>query len=120
MPILIVLSKIKWAVVIGVSKFLNVQFQNCAIRLRMRRIFKYFLVTKSRFAKDHILLLTDEQATESGIWMHFGDGWLPRRVMKDDLVVVFISSHGSPADVAGEKNFIIAYDSIPIIYTPQE
>lgn len=104
--------KDKWAVIIGVSKFSNPDIPVLKYPAKDAKDFAQFLTSKGNFAKDHVLLLTDEKATKVQILDAFGDGWLPRRVMEDDLVVIFISSHGSPADSAGE-NFIIAYDSDP-------
>ena len=104
--------KDKWAVVIGVSKFANSNIPQLKYPSKDAKDFHQFLVGEGKFAKDHVLLLTDENATKVKILDAFGDGWLPRRVFPDDLVVIFISSHGSSADSAGE-NFIIAHDSDP-------
>ncbi len=104
--------KDKWAVIIGISKFQDPLIPTLQYPAKDAQDLYNFLVGKGHFARDHVLLLTDKQATRVAIVDAFGDGWLPRRVMKDDLVLIFISTHGSPADVAGE-NFIIAYDSDP-------
>lgn len=102
----------KWAVLIGVSKFANGKIPVLKYPSKDAKDLYDYLVSKGNFARDHVLLLRDEKASKVNILDAFGDGWLPRRVLQDDLVLVFISSHGSPADVAGE-NFIIAYDSDP-------
>lgn len=102
----------KWAVVIGVSRFASPGIPVLRYPSKDAQDFYNFLVTKGNFARDHVLLLRDERATKVNILDAFGDGFLPRRVLENDLVVVFISSHGSPKDVAGE-NFIIAYDTDP-------
>ncbi len=104
--------KDKWAVVIGVSKFSNPNIPQLRYPAKDAQDFANFLVAKENFARDHVLQLTDDKATKVRILEAFGDGWLPQRVMKDDLVCVYISTHGSPADRAGE-NFICAYDSDP-------
>lgn len=104
--------KDKWAVVIGIGKFASPNIPTLKFPAKDAQDFYDFLTTKGNFSKDHVLLLKDEKATKVSILDAFGDGWLPRRVLEDDLVVVFISSHGSPADVAGE-NFIIAHDTDP-------
>lgn len=104
--------KDKWAVIIGVSQFADKRIPTLKYPAKDAQDFANYLVSKANFARDHVLLLKDSQATKVRILDAFGDGWLPRRAMQDDLVVIFISSHGSPQDVAGE-NFIIAYDSDP-------
>jgi hypothetical protein len=102
----------KWAVVIGVSKFADPSIPGLKFPAKDAQDFRDFLIAKGNFARDHVLLLTDQKATRVGVIDACGDGWLPRRVLEDDLVVVYISSHGSPADSAGE-NFVMAYDSDP-------
>ncbi len=104
--------KDKWAVIIGIGRFADQTIPALKFPAKDAQDLRDFLVKKGNFAPDHILLLKDEQASREKILDAFGDGWLPRRVMEDDLVVIFISSHGSSADRAGE-NFIIAYDSNP-------
>lgn len=102
----------KWAVLIGISKFANQKISPLRYPAKDAQDFCNFVIAQENFARDHVLLLTDERATKVKILEAFGDGWLPQRVMADDLVLVYISTHGSPADRAGE-NFIIAYDSDP-------
>lgn len=104
----------KWAIVIGVDKFLNPSIPKLQYPSKDARDFAKFLVEKGNFAADHVCLLTNEQATLRNIKDTFGDSWLPQRARKDDLVLVFASTHGSPKelDVAGE-NFLVVYDTDP-------
>ena len=103
----------KWALIVGVSKFKN---ENLNLRWAAKDAedFYQYLITKGQFAPDHVKLLTDEQATEKEIVSELGGKWLPHVAAPDDLVVIFISSHGSPAymDTAG-VNYILAHDSDP-------
>ncbi len=103
----------KWALIVGISKFampsLNLRFA-----AKDAADFKEFLITKCHFAPDHIKLMTNEQCTKERIMDVLGDSWLPRVALPDDLVVVFISSHGSPADMdVRGSNFIVTYDTNP-------
>lgn len=104
----------KWAIVIGVDKFLNPTIPTLQYPSKDARDFAKFLVEKGNFAQDHVCLLTNEQATLRNVKETFGDSWLPQRARKDDLVLVFASTHGSPKelDVAGE-NFLVVYDTEP-------
>ncbi|MBK9142767.1 MAG: caspase family protein [Candidatus Melainabacteria bacterium] len=104
----------KWAVIIGIDKFQDSRIPALHYSTKDARDFANFLVEKGNFAKDHVLLLLDEDATQRNIEMVLGDDWLPRRVLADDIVLIFASTHGSPKelDVAGE-NFLIAYDTDP-------
>src|SRR5262249_30650914 len=62
---------------------------------------------------DHVLLLLNNDATRENIIAAISDEWLPRRVMQNDLVVLYASSHGSPKelDSIGKENFFITHDA---------
>lgn len=102
----------KWAVVIGIDKFKDKRIPSLQYSAKDARDFADFLIKEGNFAPDHVLLLTNEEATENAIQRAVGDDWLPRRVLEDDVVLVFASTHGSPKemDVAGE-NFLVTYDT---------
>ncbi len=102
----------KWAVVIGIDRFQDRSIPTLEFASKDARDFAEFLIENGHFAKDHILLLLNENATEKKIRQVLGDDWLPKNVLPGDLVVVFASTHGSPKelDVANE-NFLIAYDT---------
>lgn len=101
----------KWALVIGISKF-----QNEALNLKFAdkdaRDFRDYLIEEGNFAPDHVKLLLNGEATREAILGALGDDWLPRLVLPDDLVVIYLSTHGSPAsyDVKG-VNYLVAHDT---------
>lgn len=103
----------KWALVIGISKFQKPDLDlKCAAADATD--FGSFLVKECNFAADHVHVLTNEQATRTQILNELGDKWLPRVVRPDDLVVVYVSTHGSPADVdLGGINYLVAWDTDP-------
>ncbi len=105
--------KDKWALVVGISQF-AIPSLNLKYAAKDAQDFRDFLVNKCNFAPDHIKLLQNEQATKDKILDVLGDSWLPRVSLPDDLVVIFISSHGSPSDldVAG-VNYVVAHDTNP-------
>lgn len=98
----------KWAVVIGLSNFADPQIK-LTYPAKDAADFYDFLISKMHFAKSHVRLLVDKNATKMDILDVLCDSWLPQRVLDDDLLVIFISTHGSPADKADE-NFIVPYD----------
>lgn len=105
--------KDKWALVVGISKFQNAEL-NLKCAATDARDFGNFLIKDCNFAADHVRVITDEQATRSRILNELGDKWLPRVVRPDDLVVVYISTHGSPSDVdLGGVNYLITWDTDP-------
>jgi hypothetical protein len=103
----------KWALVVGISKFADPSI-NLRYPAKDAQDFYNYLITKGNFAKDHVRLLLDEKATKENILDQLGDSWLPRAALPDDLVLIFISSHGSSSesDIRG-VNYIVAHDTNP-------
>lgn len=101
----------KWALVIGISNFKDSSI-NLKYAAKDATDFRNFLVSSEKFHDDHVKLLTDETATRENIIGMLGDRWLGRHVGPDDLVVVYVSSHGSQAQGdAGGVNFLVAHDT---------
>jgi uncharacterized caspase-like protein len=74
--------------------------------------FANFLRTQANFTPDHVHLLTNEKATRSEIMGQLGQTWLPKVARPNDLVMVYLSTHGSPSTIdAGSVNYLVAYDS---------
>jgi uncharacterized caspase-like protein/tetratricopeptide (TPR) repeat protein len=103
--------KDKWALVVGISNFADSSI-NLKYSSKDARDFCNYLIQDGNFKPDHIHLLLNEKATRENILSQLGDRWLPRVAGPDDLVVIFISTHGSPsrADVAG-VNYLVAYNT---------
>lgn len=105
--------KDKWAVVIGVNKFKDKNIPGLKFACNDAKDFAKFLVDKGNFAKDHVLLLLDHDATKHNIMANLADTWLPERVLPDDLVVIYASTHGSPKEIdRGGDNFLVAHDTL--------
>lgn len=103
--------KDKWALVVGISKFNNPQY-NLKFAAKDAKDFANFLVREAGFREDHIRILLDENATRKNIMASFGSKWLPNVIEPDDLAVVYISTHGTPAQKdRGAKNYIVAFDT---------
>ncbi|MBI4533243.1 MAG: tetratricopeptide repeat protein [Candidatus Melainabacteria bacterium] len=101
----------KWALVIGISKFADSSL-DLKYSAKDAQDFYNYLITDGHFAKDHVKLLINEIATREQVLSQIGDTWLPKVAKLDDLVVIFISSHGSPSDVnVGGVNYILAHDT---------
>lgn len=100
----------KWALVIGISNFKDSTI-NLKYAAKDATDFKNFLVTQENFAADHVMLLTDENASKEKITSQLGQGWLGKRAQPDDLVVVYVSSHGSPSLEDVGVNFLVAHDT---------
>lgn len=104
----------KWAVVIGVSQFADGNVPSLKYAAKDAKDFYDYLTDPSmgNFKKDHVRLLTNEDATKVNIMDSLGDSFLPHAVRAEDLVVIYLSTHGSPAgaDMNG-LNYVIAYDT---------
>lgn len=103
----------KWALVVGVSKF-----ENSAINLKFpakdAKDFRDYLINEANFRPDHVKLLVDEEATKERVLTELGDKWLPKRAHPNDLVVVYLSTHGSPSSLDGEGvNYLVMHNTDP-------
>ncbi len=108
----------KWALVVGVSEFANPAL-NLKYSAKDAKDFADYLVKEADFAPDHVKVLLNKDATERRILSELGDRWLPRVANPDDLVVIFVSTHGSGAELdVGGQNYLIAYDTdVQDLYT---
>ncbi len=108
----------KWALVVGISEFANPQL-NLKYSAKDARDFADYLVKEAGFAPDHVKVLLNKDATERRILSELGDRWLPRVANPDDLVVLFVSTHGSGAELdVGGQNYLVAYDTdVQDLYT---
>ena len=102
----------KWALVIGINKFQDARVPRLKYPSKDARDFAATLrdPTYGRFPPDHVHLITDDQASTRKIKEELN--WLARSAGPDDLVVVYLSSHGSPRerDTAG-VNYVITNDT---------
>ena len=104
----------KWAVVVGISQFSDPNVPKLQFSAKDARDFADYLTdpNRGRFAKDHVKVLTNEDATKMNIMDAIGDSFLPHAALPGDLVVIYLSTHGSPtgADMFG-VNYVIPYDA---------
>src|SRR5262249_50885167 len=104
----------KWAVVIGVGKFADSQVPQLKYSAKDAKDFYDYLVdpTLGKFQPDHVKLLLNESASKVNIMDMLGDSFLPHAANPNDLVVIYLSTHGSPAgaDIRG-VNYLLAYDT---------
>jgi hypothetical protein len=102
----------KWALVIGISKFRDAHVPRLNYPGKDAQDFASLLKDPQigRFKPENVHLLVDTDATTRKIKMELN--WLARSAKPDDLVVVFLASHGSPRsrDIAG-VNYIITSDT---------
>jgi tetratricopeptide (TPR) repeat protein len=104
----------KWAVVIGLSEFHDPSVPKLRYSAKDAKDFSDYLTDPAggKFRKDHVLLLLNQDATKVNIMDALGDSFLPHAASPQDLVVIYLSTHGSPAgaDIGG-LNYVVAYDT---------
>jgi len=104
----------KWAVIIGIGDFIDPSIPKLKYSAKDARDFYNYLVdpAQGKFKPDHVRLLLDKSATKINIMDALGDSFLPHAASAKDLVVIYLSTHGSPAgaDING-VNYVIAYDT---------
>jgi len=86
----------KWALVIGIGDFKDATIVPLDYTAKDARDFQNVLVDGSLggFAPERVRLLLDSEATL--VRIREGVGWLRANAGPDDLVLVYIASHGSP------------------------
>ncbi|MBK9441967.1 MAG: caspase family protein [Comamonadaceae bacterium] len=99
----------RYAVVVGVGRF-KYGIQPLEYAARDALAFYQFLTDPRRgqFRPDNVVFLTDENATRSNVAVALDK--LRQLAGEDDLVTVYISSHGSPPDKKGAVN-VVTYDT---------
>lgn len=104
----------KWALIVGISKFNDSDVPKLKYSVKDAIDFYKFLVKDAGFEPDHVRILLDEKATQRRVMSELGQKFLAQVAKPDDLVVLFFSTHGSPAqmDLRGD-NYLVAYDSDP-------
>jgi len=105
----------RWAVVIGISEYAhkNKNLSNLQYAHRDAEKLAEFLKSKAGggFPASNVKLLTNRQATAKGI----RDGLFTflKRTVKEDLVIIFFSGHGTPDPDKPSNLYLVAHDSDP-------
>lgn len=104
------LIKQKWAVVIGAGSFKENRLNGFFAMDKSAYDFYDYLVDPKagRFDKTHVKLLVNSAATRQNVMNNLGSGWLGKLAGPDDIVVVFISTHGFPT--TDGSTYLCAYD----------
>lgn len=103
----------KWAFIVGINQYLHGNALSCCVN--DARAVKNFLVNEAGFAPNHVLMLLDEDATTANITRVF-KSVLPKSISKDDLVLLYFSSHGSGNPTGPNlENYIVTHDTGPTV-----
>jgi len=98
-----------WAVVVGISEYQNKELQ---LSFAHKDAQAYYSFLKSPYGgaipDERIELLTNRNATRADIIRAMNEKL--RMAFEDDMVIVYIASHGVPEEVSGELYFL-GYDA---------
>jgi Caspase domain len=97
----------KWALVVGISKFQDKHLPRLNFASKDAKDFASLLLDPSvgRFKTANVHALDDGQVTARQLKMELN--WLARSAQPNDLVVIFLSSHGTPRNRdTAEVNYI--------------
>jgi hypothetical protein len=102
----------KWALVIGISKFADKRVPHLNYPGKDAQDFAFLLTDPQvgRFKPQNVHVLLDTDATTRQIKADLN--WLARSAKPDDLVVIFISTHGSGRELdTRQVNYIVTTDT---------
>jgi uncharacterized caspase-like protein len=102
----------KWALVVGIGRFTDSSIPRLNYTTADASSFAAELTDPQigRFPASHVHVLTDEQATTKNI--KEGLNWIARHAAANDLVVVYVATHGTPRTLdSGGANYLVTYDT---------
>lgn len=104
--------KERWALIVGISNFKDKSIPKLRFSAKDAQDLKTYLVTEAGYKDSNVHVLTDASATRTRILEELADKWLPKVVGENDSLLVFISSHGTPAakDI-GSISYVVAHDT---------
>lgn len=98
----------KLALVVGIGSFMDAKINPLLFAANDARVFSETLTRECRF--DEVKTLIDAQATRKKILTEIDN--LAKTTGADDMVVIYIASHGSPQDIdSAGVSYIVAHDS---------
>ena len=97
----------RYALVVGVGKFKS-GITPLQYSVKDATLFYRFLLEQAGFTKNNTYFLADQNATSSSIVKYLNG--IRNAAQEDDLVVVYMSSHGTPPDKFGGV-YIVTYDT---------
>ena len=102
----------RWALIIGVGQFTDKKIEPLEFSTNDAQAFRDLLVDArvGGFKAENVRLLTNQDATLKGIKSSLN--WLARSAAPDDLVVVYVATHGSARDLdTAGANYLITNDT---------
>lgn len=103
----------KWALVVGISHFQDKSIRSLNFTTQDANAFRDELQDPQigQFPADHVKIITDADATTKNIKEQLN--WIARNAEPNDLVVIYVATHGSPRSVDSVSgiNYLVTYDT---------
>jgi uncharacterized caspase-like protein/peptidoglycan/xylan/chitin deacetylase (PgdA/CDA1 family) len=102
-----------WAIVIGIDDY--TKWPKLQYAVRDAQAIRETLIQKFSFAPDHVVSLTNKEATRTGILAAFHDKLAHAGMKKNDRLFVFFAGHGATRQLSSGRDlgYIIPVDSDP-------
>ena len=102
-----------WAIVIGIDDY--AKWPKLQYAARDAQAIRQTLIEKFSFATDHVVSLTNQEATRAGILGAFHDKLAHAGMKKNDRLFVFFAGHGATRKLSSGRDlgYIIPVDSDP-------
>lgn len=102
----------RWALIVGIGSFTDRNIEPLRYTASDAQSFEDALLDPKvgHFEADHVRMLLNDEATTKNIKMQLN--WLARSAGPDDLVVVYVATHGSSRDLdTVGVNYLITHDT---------
>lgn len=103
----------KWALVIGIDKFLTKSW-NYRYGVKDAQDFQNYLINTAHFESDHVKLVTGPRATKDTV-LNECRSWLRNSVKQDDLLVIYVRSRG--VDLTNMTSFSGSQESRAVAFS---
>ncbi len=89
----------KWAVIVGISRFKDKSIRPIRFASQNAIGLLTMLIDPAigRFGQDHVTIATDEQAIKSNLDMAFGETWLLKKALPNDMVFIYLCTRAKPS-----------------------
>ncbi|MBI2059365.1 MAG: caspase family protein [Nitrospirae bacterium] len=98
-----------WALIVGIEHYPSLP----AVDFAQQDVtaIKQYLTTTMGFPEENVVMLTDSNATKSGIQKYLNE-WLPRNTNAKSRILIFFAGHGAPETETGDA-YLVPYDGDP-------
>lgn len=104
-----------WAVVVGISKFKNFPpDEQLEFADKDAEAFAKFILSERgrSFPKENVRVFLNQDATAASVRKNLAS-WLPRQAKSNDIVYIFLATHGMVEKDVAKQAFLVTHDADP-------